>query len=72
MGISLATLRKNAGYATQDALARRLGVDDVTISRWENGRREPRLAHISELATALCVSEGEIVDALTNSSQDTA
>lgn len=61
MASNLADIRKGAGFRTQEALAEKIGVERVTVSRWESGDREPRLSMISLLARTLDVSEGDIV-----------
>lgn len=38
---------------TQEALGQRLGVSDVTISRWETGKRRPDINVIAAYAEAL-------------------
>jgi len=62
---TLSDLRKAAGFKTQGALAEKIGVERVTVSRWESGDREPRLSMISLLAEALHTTDGEIVSAIT-------
>jgi len=55
---------KTAGLSAK-GLAQRMGVDPVTVSRWRNGKRQPDLNTLTELATVLGVSlsyliEGEV------------
>ena len=38
---------------TQEALAGRVGATDVTVSRWETGRRQPNLNAQAAIAEAL-------------------
>ncbi len=42
-------LRRSRGIATQAVLAEMVGVDPVTVSRWENGRREPDMIYRQRL-----------------------
>ncbi|MGC9529038.1 MAG: MEDS domain-containing protein [Candidatus Bipolaricaulaceae bacterium] len=49
MGNWLRELRSRVGLS-QFEVADRLGVHWVTVSRWENGRGEPRLVYLRELA----------------------
>lgn len=48
----LAEWRTSRGLS-QERLAERLGTSDVTISRWENGRRRPDLNAQAAIAEAL-------------------
>ncbi len=50
----LKQLRERAGL-NQAELAKRLGVDQGSVSRWENGRSEPSISMAVPLATALGV-----------------
>jgi transcriptional regulator with XRE-family HTH domain len=45
-------LREGAGL-TQIDLARVIGVDRATVSRWESGEREPEEAHLDAYLEAL-------------------
>lgn len=53
-------LRKGADL-TQDALADKIGVASDTISRWENGKRQPRSGDIAKLASVLNTSVSYIL-----------
>lgn len=57
-------MRKNAGFPTQDALGNALGVDGVTVGRWENGTRQPRIGMILKIAKTLNAEPGEIIAVL--------
>lgn len=57
----LADLRKQRGLS-QAALAEKLGVEQPTVQRWEKGKREPSLAQLFELAGALGVEPGALID----------
>lgn len=48
----LAEWREYRGLS-QDALGNRLGVSDVTVSRWETGKRRPDLNAQAAIAEAL-------------------
>ena len=48
-------LIKRKGY-TQEQLAEKLGVDQSTISGWQNGIRTPRTKQLPLIAQALGVS----------------
>lgn len=52
VGRDLASTRKSLGL-TQRQLAELVGVDPITISRWERGVRTPRGVHARLLAQAL-------------------
>jgi transcriptional regulator with XRE-family HTH domain len=47
-----ARIRRNAGV-TQTQLATEIGVNQMTISRWERGERTPRNAEAARYARAL-------------------
>lgn len=61
-------LRKRAGF-TQSDLAKTLGVDQSTISQWENARTVPELDKIPQLAKLFGVSEQTFFDGLPDSKQ---
>ena len=67
MASVLGNLRRSAGFMTQGDLAEKIGVERVTISRWESGRREPRLAMITRLSKTLNVTERELIAAISAS-----
>lgn len=46
-------LRRNEKKLTQQTLADLVGVNRVTYTNWENGKREPELGKVVELATEL-------------------
>jgi transcriptional regulator with XRE-family HTH domain len=62
MGYStnIAMLRKRQGL-TQAALAERLKVEQPTVTRWENGKRELTVATLIEIADALGVEPGALL-----------
>lgn len=60
VGRNAARLRKAAGL-TQEQLAERSGLSQQYISGLEQGRRNPTVVTLYELATALGVSHVELV-----------
>lgn len=48
----IAEWREKRGL-TQEQLGERLGVSDVTVSRWETGKRRPDLATLAAIAEAI-------------------
>ena len=53
LGEKIRTLRK--GKMTQPELAEKIGVHEMTVSRWELGKRKPSINEIQKLATVLGV-----------------
>ena len=60
IGRFIAALRKERGL-TQEALGRRLGVTNKTVSRWENGNYMPDIELLVPLGEALGVSVNELL-----------
>ena len=54
-------LRKKAGL-NQTELAELIGVSTITVCRWETEARAPRMGDIAKLASALHVSEAELLN----------
>ena len=52
LGLYIKSRRKNLGM-TQKQLAENVGVTDVTISRYENGEREPSFTEFIKLCKIL-------------------
>ncbi len=52
-------LRRARGIRTQAELADMVGVDPVTVSRWETGRREPDIIHRRRLMTLARSRDGK-------------
>lgn len=52
-------LRESKGFS-QTELAEALGVDQTTISAWENGKAEPTLFNLRRLADLLGVKPGDL------------
>ncbi len=61
LGERIREARKNIGL-NQTELGAAVGVEIKTISRWEAGTREPRASDISKLASALHVTEDELLN----------
>lgn len=57
----MAALRKSKGL-TQAGLAEAIGVEQPTIQRWEAGKREPSFEQLFQLAHALGVEPGALID----------
>lgn len=62
-GRHLQALRRSKGI-TQVVLAEKIGTDQATISRVENGRQEPCLRFLHELAGGLKVPMAELFRSL--------
>lgn len=60
-GMLIAELRKQKNM-TQKDLAKKLGVTDKAISRWETGRGYPDIEILSDLANVLSVSVNELLN----------
>lgn len=72
MDLKLKEIRKKKGI-TQSRLAELLGVAEVTIQQYENGKRIPSLDKIEKLSLALDVSEAQLLglhDSYTNTIYD--
>ena len=55
----IAEWREDKGL-TQQQLGDRLGTSDVTVSRWETGKRKPDLDAQAAIAEALNISPGDL------------
>lgn len=62
IGKFMATLRKEKKL-TQEQLAEKLGVNNRTVSRWENGHCLPDLSLLEEISKEFDVSVSEILNA---------
>ena len=60
VGHRIRAKRKRHGWSLRD-LAAKSGVDFATISKIENGKRQPLLSHIQTLAKALRVPPRELI-----------
>jgi transcriptional regulator with XRE-family HTH domain len=56
----IAEWRKKQGDLTQQTLADRIGTTKGTISRWENGERDPPVAAVYAIAEALGIAAGDL------------
>ncbi len=61
LGSTIVSLRKAAGL-TQQQLADKIGVTNVTISHVENAASMPSLTALAEIADALDVTVGDLLD----------
>ena len=52
---AFAAARENAGYS-QHEVARRLGINQATVSYWESGKTTPRGALLVKVADLYCCS----------------
>jgi len=57
-------LRKNAGYSTQEQLAKHLGVPRSNVAKWESGFAKPQIDIVPSIAEALSVTEGVVITAI--------
>lgn len=58
------TLRKAAGFKTQDALAGVLNVDRTTVCKWELGETFPRAGQLPHIAEILGCTTSDIIVAI--------
>ena len=61
LGRRAARLRRERGW-TQEKLAEVVGVEPVTISRWERGHRGMSVATLARLADALGIQLADLLD----------
>lgn len=61
LGKRTAEARRERGW-TQEQLAEEMGVAAVTVSRWETGQRGMSVVTLANLADALGVSLGDLLD----------
>ena len=62
VGLDLALARKRLGL-TQKEIATQIGVDQATVSFWENGKSSPHVAILPRAAEAYGVTVDEILAA---------
>lgn len=62
-------LREARGMSRQE-LANALGVDRVTVYRWETGRRQLDSVAIAKLASHFCVTIAELVELVAVADED--
>lgn len=58
----LVKLRTEAGL-TQEQLAKKLGVDETSVSHWEQGSSFPKRSRLPDVAAALGVSIADLLGA---------
>ena len=63
IGLRIVELRTQKGWS-QSELARKLGKDRQAVEKLENGKVNPTLYSLQQVATALNVSLSELFDAL--------
>lgn len=63
-GENLAAIRKERGFASQDALARRIGRSTKTVSNWERGLHGPTEANLQRLAEAMSIDATALLEVL--------
>ena len=66
---NLEYLRKSRNI-TQSELASKIGVDQTTIGRWEDGNREPTVGNVSNIAKHFNVSIPDLLDKDLSQTQD--
>ncbi len=57
----LRALRRKSGL-TQIELAKKIDVSNLTVFRWEAGERSPRMEEVRRIASALHVTEDELLN----------
>lgn len=65
----LVALRVLAGFATQESLAKFIGVTDSLVCYWESGSRKPSLSTSRAYAKALGVTVDQLLDAIDRNEQ---
>ena len=58
---NLQYLRKDK-HLTQTELANKIGVDQTTIGRWEDGNREPTIGNVANIAEVFNISIPDLLD----------
>lgn len=58
--MSFSSARENAGLSQREA-ARRLGVNQSSVSFWESGRYHPRAAMLVKMADLYCCTIDELM-----------
>jgi transcriptional regulator with XRE-family HTH domain len=61
VGGRVAQARRDRGF-TQEQLAEAVGLEPVTLSRWETGHRALSLSTLASIASVLGVSLGDLLD----------
>jgi transcriptional regulator with XRE-family HTH domain len=60
LGKRIARARRGSGY-TQKSLAERMGVESITVSRWERGITQPSLRTLERISSLTKVPLSEFV-----------
>ena len=68
VGNRLRTARVDAGFQTQEDLARAIGVDESVVNRWEKGRVQPK-KHLDDLCRLLKITKDELLKPMENPEQ---
>ena len=68
IGINISSARKNLGI-TQEELAKRLNVTRQAVSNWENGKTEPDIETLSNIANIFEMSTDELINKTTAEKQ---
>lgn len=53
-------LRKSQGL-TQEALAKKIGVNPITVSQWERGKYSPTASNVPKVAKALGITPKQLL-----------
>lgn len=61
MDNSFKFLRMSQGL-TQAALAKKIGVNTVTVSQWERGKYSPTASNVPKVAKALGITPKQLLD----------
>lgn len=61
VGARVSAVRRDRGY-TQEQLAEMVGIDPVTLSRWERGHQSLALGTLARVAEAIGVGIGDLLD----------
>ena len=69
---NLATIRRKAGYSTQEQFCKAVGVERATVARWETGIRYPRTLMIPKIAAILNITSDDVIAAITVSNEHNA
>ena len=61
-------LRKSQGL-TQEALAKKIGVNPITVSQWERGKYSPTASNVPKVAKALGITPKQLLAIFYNKEQ---
>ncbi len=68
MDNSFKLLRMSQGL-TQAALAKKIGVNTITVSQWERGKYSPTASNVPKVAKALGITPKQLLDIFYNKKQ---